>query len=372
MKKVNKLLSLLLVLSMCLSLAACGSGTDATTTAADTTPAAQTSAATAETTTAEAPTTEGVSEPEGQYPVTLTDHAGRSVTIEAQPEKIVSGYYVSSTLLISLGLEDKIAGIETNAKSRSIYALATPQLLDLPSVGSAKEFDVEGCAALEPDLVIVPLKAQDAAATLEELGITVLVINPENDQLLAETIAMIGAAAGVTDPCIALQSYIDDKNTELAAGLKDLDKPTVYLGGNSAFLSTSGAQMYQNTLIEKAGGTNAAAELTDTYWAEISYEQILAWNPEYIILAPAAEYTVESVLSDPQLADLTAIQEGKVYQMPNTLESWDSPIPASILGSLWLASVLHGDVYGQEAFETDVILFYQTFYNVTVDPAQLQ
>jgi len=369
MKKMSKLLSLLLAFSMCLSLAACGSGTDTTTTAPDTTPAAEAATTEAET---EAATTKAAAEAEGQYPVTLTDHAGRSVTIEAQPEKIVSGYYISSTLLISLGLEDKMIGIETNAKSRSIYTLAAPQLLELPGVGTAKEFDIEGCAALNPDLVIVPLKAKDAAATLEELGITVLVINPENDQLLAETIAMVGTAAGVTDESTALQAYIDDKNTELAALVQDLDKPTIYLGGNSAFLSTSGAQMYQNTLIENAGGTNAAAELADTYWAEVSYEQLLAWNPEYIILAPAAEYTIESVLSDPKLADLTAVQEGKVYQMPNTLESWDSPIPASILGSLWLASVLHGDVYGQETFEADVIRFYQSFYDVTVDPAQLQ
>ena len=50
-----------------------------------------------------------------------------------------------------------------------------------------KEFDVEGCAALEPDLVILPLKAKESAQTLETLGIRVLVVNPESTELLKES-----------------------------------------------------------------------------------------------------------------------------------------------------------------------------------------
>ena len=47
------------------------------------------------------------------------------------------------------------------ADSRPIYSLAAPELLELPSVGTAKEFDLEGCAALEPDLVVLPLKLKE-------------------------------------------------------------------------------------------------------------------------------------------------------------------------------------------------------------------
>lgn len=54
--------------------------------------------------------------------------------------------------------------------------------------------------------------------------------------------------------------------------------------------------MYQNTLLTNAGGKNVASELTDTYWANVSYEQILAWNPDYIVIAADATYTVEDIL----------------------------------------------------------------------------
>lgn len=99
--------------------------------------------------------------------------------------------------------------------------------------------------------------------------------------------------------------------------------------------------MYQADMIRLAGGVNAASEIADTYWAEISYEQLLAWNPDYIILTSDAEYTVEDVLADENLADCTAVKNGNVYQIPSKAEAWDSPVPSGILGAVWLANVLH-------------------------------
>lgn len=66
--------------------------------------------------------------------------------------------------------------------------------------------------------------------------------------------------------------------------------------------------MYQDTLLTNAGGKNVASELTDTYWANVSYEQILTWNPEYIIIAADASYSVDDVLNDANLANCTAIK----------------------------------------------------------------
>ena len=76
------------------------------------------------------------------YPVTVTDQAGREVTIEKEPESIVSGYYISTSLLLALGLKDKVTGIEAKADKRPIYKLAAPEFLELPNVGTAKEFDL--------------------------------------------------------------------------------------------------------------------------------------------------------------------------------------------------------------------------------------
>lgn len=306
-----------------------------------------------------------IAETETQYPVTLVDQAGREVTIAAEPEKLVSGYYISSSLLIALDLDVKMVGIENKADKRAIYRLSAPELIDLPNVGTAKEFDLEGCAALEPDLVILPMKLKNAADTLTNLGIDVLLVNPENQELLNEMIDLIAAATNTVDKAQTLKDFTGAQENKLKEVLGEAEKPGVYLAGNSSMLSTAGDAMYQSDMIRLAGGINVASEITDTYWQEVSYEQLLAWNPDYIILASDADYSVEDVLSDPNLVDCKAVIDGNVYQMPNKAEAWDSPVPSGILGAVWLASVLHPDAFTLEESNALIDEYYETFYGFT-------
>lgn len=299
------------------------------------------------------------------FPVTLTDQAGREVVIEALPEKLVSGYYISTSLLIALDADDRLVGVEAKADKRAIYRLAAPELIDLPNVGTAKEFDLEGCLALEPDLVILPLKLKNAAETLEQLGIDVLLVNPEDQQLLTEAIHLIAAATGTTEQAEQLLAFTAAQETRLTETTAEAEKPSVYLAGNSSLLSTAGDAMYQSDMIRLAGGTNAAAAITDPYWVEISYEQLLSWDPAYIILASDASYTVEDVLADPALAGAAAVTIGHVYQLPSKAEAWDSPVPSGILGAVWLANVLHPELFSEADTAALIDEYYETFYQFT-------
>lgn len=303
------------------------------------------------------------------FPVTVTDAAGRAVTIEKQPESIVSGYYIATSMLIALGLEDKLVGVEAKAASRPIYGLAAPRVLDLPSVGTAKQFDLEGALALSPDLVVLPLRLKEAALTLESMGVTAILVNPENWDLLLDTARLLEDACGISDD--VLLSYYESKEKALSFLLKDTEKPLVYLAGNSNYLTTAGAAMYQDTMLTMGGGANVAADLPDVYWTEISYEQLLLWDPQVIIIAADAAYTAEDLLSDENLKDLQAVKNGAVYAMPTYPEAWDSPVPAAILGSLWVACTLHGDVYPAQDFYADVETFYDTFYGFKVTEEML-
>lgn len=308
-----------------------------------------------------------VSAEEVTYPFTVTDQLGREVTIESEPQSLVSGYYISTSLLVALGLEDQLVGIEAKADTRPIYSLAAPQLLELPSVGTAKEFDLEGCAALDPDLVIIPAKLKDSIPAMEELGLTVIAVNPEDDEKLAESLLLLGAATNTQEKADLLEAYYVEKKEELNSALAEVEKPSVYLAGTGSVLTAAGGSMYQNSLIENAGGTNAAAEITDASWTDISYEQLLAWNPDVILIAAEAEYTAEDVLNDENLSSVNAVANGAVYQFPNAFEAWDSPVTGCVLGSLWAASMLHPQEYAPETFEAEVTNFYETFYDFTPD-----
>ena len=304
--------------------------------------------------------------------ISVVDHLGRTVTIEKEAERIVSGYYIPTSALIALGLQDRVVGIEAKADERPIYSLAAPELLDLPNVGTAKEFDLEGCISLEPDLVILPIRLKDQIETLESMGITVIGVNPENQELLSEMIAMIGKLTGAEN-YEKLLDYYKEKDNQLKSIHADIEnKPTVYLAGNGSFLSTATKNMYQNDLIEIAGGINVAGDIEDSYWVDISYEQLVEYNPEYIIIAPEAKYTKEDVLNDSNLKGITAIEKGNVFSMPDEFEAWDSPVPSSILGKMWLTSILYEDEYPYDKFVDEVYDFYKEFYGIEIDKGVLE
>lgn len=300
--------------------------------------------------------------------VTITDHAGREVKVTGNYEKIVSGYYISTSMLVSLGLNDKLVGIESKAEKRPLYKLAAKELLELPKVGTAKDFDLEGCIALKPDLVILPKKLTEQAKTLSDAGITVIVINPENEKLLKESIEMVATATGTTEKAKKLLSYYDEQYAKLEKLTKDSkEKPSVYLAGTSDILTVASGKMYQNSVIEKAGGVNVAKDLADDQWAKISYEQLLKYNPDMIVIIPEAEFTKEDVLKDPQLANINAVKNKAVYEMPSDFEAWDSPVPSCVLGSMWLASIIDEEGYSFDDFKNDAASFYKEFYNVDID-----
>ena len=355
MKRINKWLAMLLAVVMVLSFAACGK---------EPAPAPQPE-----------PTTDVT------YPVTVKDMAGREVTLEKQPERIVSGYYISSSACIALGLTDKMVGIEDKSAKRPIYKLAAPALIDLPNVGSAKAFDLEACIATEPDLVILPMKQKDTAQTLQEMGIATLLVLPESHEQLIEMFTLIGTATNTVKQAEKLISYYNTKLsavTELTRDLADDQKPVVYLGSTGDILRTAPREMYQASLITTAGGKNAGDVLEGSSWTDIDNETFLTMNPDIIVIptdnfaVSSPDYTAEDVMNNPTFSDVTAVKNGAVYQMPVGYEAWDSPVPSGILGTLWMLKTLHPELYPAEQFAADVNEFYTVFYGFSVNEQDLR
>lgn len=355
MKRINKWLAMLLAVVMVLSFAACGK---------EPAPAPQPE-----------PTTDVT------YPVTVKDMAGREVTLEKQPERIVSGYYISSSACIALGLTDKMVGIEDKSAKRPIYKLAAPALIDLPNVGSAKAFDLEACIATEPNLVILPMKQKDTAQTLQEMGIATLLVLPESHEQLIEMFTLIGTATNTVKQAEKLISYYNTKLsavTELTRDIPDDEKPVVYLGSTGDILRTAPREMYQASLITTAGGKNAGDVLEGSSWTDIDNETFLTMNPDIIVIptdnfaVSSPDYTAEDVMNNPTFSDVTAVKNGAVYQMPVGYEAWDSPVPSGILGTLWMLKTLHPELYPAEQFAADVNEFYTVFYGFSVNEQDLR
>ena len=301
----------------------------------------------------------------------LCDQAGRNVQIKAESARIVSCYYMSTAALLALGCADRLVGIEEKAASRNLYRLAAPQILDLPAVGSGKGVNLEAILALEPDLVVLPFKLQEDADRLASFNIPVLVVNPESEEELTEMIRLLGSAAGCEEKAQALLNRYDEMGEALASLLSGAQTPSVYLTAQSDTLTTYPAGMYQHALIERAGGRNVAGEVEGQSKIQIDPEQLLAWNPDYLFVVAGAAETAEDVLNDSQLQSLSAVQNGRVFAMPDGIEAWDYPTLSSALGQWYLASILHAQIVTPSAVAEKAAGFYRDVFGFTPDAAAI-
>ena len=209
------------------------------------------------------------------------------------------------------------------------------------------------------------MKLKEAANTISELGIDVILVNPESEELLNEMITIISTALNCKDDADKLFGFVNE-NKELLNDLKkNIEPKTAYLAGNSDILSTAGKNMYQNVMLQQSGVKNVAEEIEDNYWTTISLEQLLAYNPEYIIIASEAEYTAEDVLNNPDLQLLDAVKENRVIKLPSKTESWDSPVASSVLGSAWIMSSIYPEVLSKDRCDEIINTYYETFYKFT-------
>lgn len=304
--------------------------------------------------------------------VTVVDQLGREVELDGTPEKIVSSYYISTSLLINLGVQDKLVGIEAKAKTREMYKKVAKELIDLPAVGTSKEINVEECANLNPDLVIIPTRLKEFIPKFEELKIPVIAIEPETLDQFKETVKLIGNAVGKEEKANKLVNYYDDTISKVKELNKNLtEKQNVYLAGSDSVLKTCTSKMYQNYMFEVCGGENVTKELTDGYWTTVSVEELVKKNPDVIYMVGYASYSKDDILKDERLKGVNAIKNNKVYVFPSTLEAWDYPTPSSMLGILWLENNLHPDLYSKEDYIKDAKEFYKEFYDIEVSEEEL-
>lgn len=300
--------------------------------------------------------------------IEITDQLGRKVIVPAKVERIVSSNYIDTTLLMALGARERIVGVEIKAETRPLYKYVAPEIMNLPGVGSGKTFNVEECLKLKPDLVVLPTRLKDYIGQLEQQNIAVIALAPENLQSMEEAINITAQAIGAQDKAKELKDFFNNKVEmvkKISAQSKESKPPVLYIAGTNP-LTTSTKEMFQHTQVTLAGGINAAAEIEQGYWANVSLEQLLKWDPDEILMVQYAPYGPQEILKDSKWQGISAVKNNKVYRLPSKIEAWDMPTPSSVLGILWFTHHIYPGEYTENEFKADVTTFYEKFYGTKI------
>ena len=251
--------------------------------------------------------------PAPTFPVTITDDEGTAVEIPAEPQRIVSLTPAATETLFALGVADRVV-----AKVEDIAAYP-PEADDLPVVATFQGVDVEQIVSLEADLVIAgggnpSFTPISAIEQLRRVGIPVVVLYARSvDEALAG-IETIGTAAGAVDAAADVVGSMRADFDELAAATAGLDRPKTFyeLDATSKIYTVPAGSLYAE-MLELAGADPITTD--DSY--EISLEELVAADPEVILLGDDADYTtVDDVAARPGWGDITAVKDGNVLAIP--------------------------------------------------------
>ena len=316
----------------------------------------------------------------------ITDMAGRKVTVPTA-ENIESVFSASPVAAIFLYMvaPDKLLGwnYELNDVEKSIIL---DKYQDLPNFGMGDAVNYEAVIAANPTIAINSGKINDAMvsdcdALSESLGIPVVAVDNELNNS-AEAFRFMGELLGVEDHAEELAQYAEQVFTDINA-LSDIPeekKVSVYFGNGEDSLETAPRGSQHAQIFDVINAVNVAdLELGDGSRVQISAEQLLAWDPDVIVVngEPKADKSgssaAEDILSNPDYASLKAVQDQKVYGTPNAPFSWvDRPAgPNRLIGMRWFSALIYPE-YIKCDINEEIHKFFDLFYHVDLSDEQLE
>ena len=282
----------------------------------------------------------------GDGMVTITDAFGREVTIPENPEKIAVVGSGSMRYFVYLGIDlDDVCAVDYQDSALNIqtvnlrpYALANPEILEIPEVGPAKGVvDNEKLLMSGADILFMggasSSNEEVANEIQEKTGVPVVMFFTGNyvtdSEKIQDTLLMLGEILGKEQRAKDLIAYFDAVEADLKKRVNGLSADeTVYVGGVSyngvhGFDGTD-PTYYPFTILNIKNAASEISSVSQTGYAQVSKEKILEWDPDFIIvdlstLTAAEGGALVELKNDPSYKELTAVKNSMVYTVnPHT------------------------------------------------------
>ncbi len=282
--------------------------------------------------------------------LSVTDMKGRTATLEAPATKVVALSAADCEIVYALGAGEAMVG-------RGEYCNYPAEAESLPVVQSGSETNVEKIIELGPQVVLMNTMGQtvEQVEQLEKAGIVVLASEATDIEGVYEAITMIGAALGKDSEAQAMVTSMKDGFSALAQpAAAQGEAKTVYFEVSPLEygLWTAGGGTFMDEIASLLGLENAFVDVTG--WAEISEEQVLERNPDYIVTiamdfgeGPSPD---EEIMARAGWQGLAAVQNGDVFAISE--DELSRPGPRLVDGAAALAAAVQGGASASSAVQS--------------------
>lgn len=294
----------------------------------------------------------------------IVDAANRRVRIPGDITSIVTTDFSTSSLLIASGQTGCLSGFDAVfAESFLAREMGAP-LADLPVVTNEEGLDVDAILRIDPDLVLLASRYQDRLPELERAGLNVVVADADT----LDGFSQVSTYGIFLDRSRPLARDTVDVVFSVEAVLKKADTVSVYLAGAEDYWQPADRGL-MTELVEIAGGRSAAEGREGQ---PVTPEQLLEWDPDFILLPGGAAYTEEDILADERLAGLYAVRNNRILTLPEALEAADSYSMLVGMQVQWLAMQLHPEFFEKQAVCEEILDFYQKRYGISLTMEDLE
>ncbi len=280
--------------------------------------------------------------------IVLVDALGRTIVLEEPARRVVSLAPSITETVCMMGLCNRLVGVDK-------YSLGVKGLpKNVTVVGGYWNPSPEKILEARPDLVLgcagVP-NQERLARLLEQEGLRVFFLRCDMSRTWSDIewdVRAVGTLLGNETAADRVVAWMEGVLGNLSRELVNVTRPRVallvWLQANGAWVAGGGT--FQDTIISTAGAVNAFHNLYR--WQMVSYEQILAAKPDYIVVTTmggreAAIKKLESLESTP-LNETKAFREGHVCVVYGDADNALSrPSPRAVLAAWLLAHMLHPD-----------------------------
>lgn len=314
---------------------------------------------------------------------TFVDSAGREVIVPTKIKKIAPSGPLAQLVLYTSS-PDLLVGLATPFSTEA-KEFIDKKYQNLPNFGQFygknASLNMEALSAAEPDVIIDIGEAkktvkEDMDKLQDQINIPTIFIEA-NLKNMPETYKKIGDLLGETKETEKLSKYCQKvlkQADSVRSSLKESDQKRIYYASGNAGLNTNAEGSFHAQVIDEIGAKNAATGVdivSKGGGTLISMEQLVQWQPDYILAETKDVY--ELIKTDESWQELTAVKEGKVYQVPtvpyNVLGS--PPSVNCIMGIQWLGQLVYPEQYKLDIEET-LKEFYSLFYHVEPTSEQVK